>query len=132
MYNLLKLFFAVKIIVKKLHEMGKKILSKENYIVDRIEELLELRKMSRYALSQQSGISQASISTLLNRKCIPTIPTLEKICDAFNITIAQFFSSNGSVPDLTEEQKEVLEIWTQLNEREKELVMAYIQGLMRR
>ena len=107
-------------------------MSKENYIVDRIEELLVLRKMSRYTLSQKSGLSQSSVSELLNRKCVPTIVTIEKICEAFDITLAQFFAIGESVPDLTEEQKDVLEIWTQLNEREKQLVKAYIQGLMRR
>ena len=36
---------------------------------------------------------------------------LEKICDAFEITIAQFFSDDESRLDLTKEQKEILEIW---------------------
>ncbi len=105
-------------------------MSKENYIVDRIEELCALRQMSRYALSQKSGISQASISTLLNRKSVPTIQTLEKICKAFNITLAQFFAKGESVPELTDEQRNVLELWVQMDEREKELVMAYMRGIM--
>ena len=43
--------------------------------------------MSRYRLAQKSGIAQSSISTLLNRKSVPTIQTLEKICDGFGITL---------------------------------------------
>ena len=56
-------------------------MSAENYIIERIEELCEKKHMSRYRLAQKSGIAQSSISTLLNRKSVPTIQTLEKICD---------------------------------------------------
>ena len=60
---------------------GVEYLSAENYIIERIEELCEKKHMSRYRLAQKSGIAQSSISTLLNRKSVPTIQTLEKICD---------------------------------------------------
>ena len=48
---------------------------------------------------------------------------LEKICDAFEITIAQFFSDDESRLDLTKEQKEILEIWDGLDEKEREIFM---------
>ena len=57
----------------------------DNYIVERIEQLCEKRHITRYRLAQLSGIPQSSISTLLNRKSVPTIPTLEKICEGFGI-----------------------------------------------
>lgn len=106
-------------------------MNEENYIIDRIEELCAAHKMSRYALSQKSGISQASISTLLNRKSVPTVHTLEKICSAFGITLSQFFAVDGKILDLTKEQKEVLEIWGMLSEHDKERVMAYMKGILR-
>lgn len=101
----------------------------ENYIVERIEELCRKKQISRYRLAQKSGISQSSISTLLNRKNIPTIPTLEKICDGFGITLAQFFSKDNIRPDLTVEQIKLLEAWDELDEHQKALVNAYMQGL---
>ena len=60
---------------------GVEYLPTENYIIERIEELCERKHLSRYRLAQKSGIAQSSISTLLNRKSVPTIQTLEKICD---------------------------------------------------
>lgn len=107
-------------------------MGKENYIVDRIEYLCEAKHMSRYTLSQKSGISQASISTMLNRKTIPTILTLEKICEGFGITLAQFFANDDSLPDLTAEQKEILEMWNSMDEQDKALVKSYMQGIMRK
>ena len=102
----------------------------ENYIIDRIEELCEQKQLSRYRLSQKAGIPQSSISTLMNRKSVPTIQTLEKICDGMGITLAQFFARDELL-DLTDEQKAILDMWNGLDEQEKELVKAYIQGLHR-
>ncbi len=104
----------------------------ENYIIERIEELCEKRQMSRYRLSQKTGLAQSSISDLLNRKSVPTIPTLEKICEGLGITLSQFFAGDGDVPNLTEEQKELLASWDDLTDGEKGLVEAYMQGIRKK
>ena len=88
--------------------------------------------MSRYRLAQKSGISQSSISTLLNRQSVPTIQTLEKICKGLDMTLAQFFSEDDELPNLTEEQKRLLTTWNAMNEQEKALVEAYMQGIIRK
>jgi len=88
--------------------------------------------MSRYRLAHKSGISQSSISTLLNRQSVPTIQTLEKICKGLDMTLAQFFSEDDELPNLTEEQKRLLTTWNAMNEQEKALVEAYMQGIVRK
>lgn len=103
----------------------------EMYIIDKIEKLCEEKQLSRYRLAQKAGIAQSSLSTLLNRKSVPTIQTLEKICNGLDITLAQFFSEEDELPDLTKEQKELLNIWNDMNEQEKALAKAYMQGIMR-
>ena len=107
-------------------------MSDENYIIDRIEQLCEQKQMSRYRLAQKSGISQSSISTLLNRQSVPTIQTLEKICKGLDMTLAQFFSEDDELPNLTEEQKRLLTTWNAMNKQEKALVEAYMQGIVRK
>ena len=107
-------------------------MSAENYIIERIEQLCEKKQMSRYRLAQKSGISQSSISTLLNRQSVPTIQTLEKICKGLDMTLAQFFSKDDELPNLTEEQKHLLTTWNAMNEQEKALVEAYMQGIVRK
>lgn len=106
-------------------------MGEESYIIERIEELCEQKKLSRYRLSQKSGISQSSISTLMNRKSMPTIQTLEKICGGIGITLAQFFAKD-EILDITDEQKQFLVMLNDLDEQEKELLKAYIQGLCRK
>ena len=104
----------------------------ENYIIDRIEQLCEKKHISRYRLAQKSGIAQSSISTLLNRKSVPTIQTLEKICEGLDMTLAQFFAGDDKLPDLTEEQKSLLEECNSMDEQQRQLVKAYMQGIKRK
>ena len=75
--------------------------------------------MSEYELAKRAGMTQSSISTLLNEGNVPKISTLEKICKGFGITLAQFFTLDDNYPDLSEEQKKVLNIWETLSVKEK-------------
>lgn len=101
-------------------------------MIKRIEELCKKQKMSRYRLAQKSGLSQSSISNLLNRKSLPSIITLNRICNGFGITLSQFFTEEGNVVNLSKEQQCVLDTWSELDEEERKLVDAYIKGLKRR
>ena len=95
----------------------------EEYIPLRIAELCRKRGYTKYRLAQLTGITQTALGNM------PTMANLEKICDAFEITIAQFFSDDESRLDLTKEQKEILEIWDGLDEKEREIFMTFIRSL---
>ena len=41
---------------------------KEKYIAERIKELCEKKDMTMYALAQKTGISQSSLSNIMNRE----------------------------------------------------------------
>lgn len=101
----------------------------EKYIINRIRQLCERKHMSMYALSKRSGISQSSLSNLMKRGSTPSFFTLDKICDGLGITLAQFFSDEHEILDLTEEQKKVLQAWDTLTDREKQAVAIYVRGM---
>ena len=79
----------------------------EEYISLRIAELCEKRGYTKYRLSQLTDMSQTALANILNRRSVPTVVTLERICDAFDITLAQFFTENGGRLNLTEDQNEI-------------------------
>ena len=60
-------------------------------VLDRITELREARGWSEYQLSVKAELTQSTISSWYCKNMIPTIPSIQKICDAFEITMAQFF-----------------------------------------
>ena len=101
----------------------------EEYIPKRVRELCRKHKISKYRLAQLTDMSQTALGNIINKKSIPTVPTLERICDAFGISIAQFFAGEGMRPDLTDEQEELLEIWDDLNADERRILMNFVRTL---
>ena len=101
----------------------------EDYIADRLVDLCEKRGLTKYRLAQLTGMSQTAIGSIISKESIPTIPTLEKLCSAFGITLAQFFSNEESHPNLTETQREILMIWDSLDVEERKVFMTMIRGL---
>ena len=93
----------------------------EEYIADNMIELCEKRGISKYRLAQMTGIAQSSL---------PSLPTLEKICEALDVTLSQFFCE-GDPDDLTQPQSEVLAIWNDLSVQEQEVVLAMLRGLQK-
>ncbi len=64
------------------------------FTVNRIYELCRERKITPNALSYMSGISQATIKSILNGESKnPGIVTLKKICDGLDITMMEFFDT---------------------------------------
>lgn len=101
----------------------------EEYIPKRVKELCSKHKISKYRRAQLTDMSQTALGNIINKKSIPTVPTLERICDAFGISIAQFFAGEGMRPDLTDEQEELLEIWDDLNADERRILMNFVRTL---
>ena len=101
----------------------------EDYIANRLVDLCEKRGLTKYRLAQLTGMSQTAIGSIISKESIPTIPTLEKLCSAFGITLAQFFVEDGGRLNLTEEQNEILEIWDGLETKEREIFLSFIRSL---
>ena len=102
----------------------------EGYVLKRIEELCEKEGWSHYVLAKCSGISQSTISNMFSRTNQPTFVTVAKICDPFGITMAQFFDS-GQHLNLTVEQEEILRMFDAMPVQKRELVKAFMNGLMK-
>ena len=66
-------------------------------IKQRITELMQCHGWSEYRLAKESGLSISTISNMFNRNTLPSISTLQVICDSFGISLAQFFSEGTEV-----------------------------------
>ncbi len=61
----------------------------------RLDELLDERGMSRFALARLSGISPSTLRNTKRRAGQLKIDTIERICQALGITLSQFFEQSG-------------------------------------
>ena len=87
------------------------------------------RNWSEYELAQHSGLAQSTISNWYRKEQIPTIPTLEKVCCGFGITLSQFFALDDDAVSLTEEQKELLDCWATLTNTQQALFMELFKSI---
>lgn len=99
-------------------------------VLEKIRKFRLERNWTEYQLAEKSELPQSTISSWYRKKQIPTIPSLEKICKAFGITLAQFFTDDSSeTMPLTKRQSEVLHEWNKLNERQKKVVIALLKEM---
>lgn len=87
------------------------------------------RGWTEYQLAERSGLPQSTISSWYRKNMIPTIPSLEKICTAFGITLSQLFAEEDSLVSLTDTQKKLLERWSRLNQEQQAVVFALIDKM---
>ncbi|MEG1847826.1 MAG: helix-turn-helix transcriptional regulator [Lachnospiraceae bacterium] len=110
-----------------------KIESEENNeVLIRIKCLLEERSWSIYKLAKESKIPYSSINNLFIRNTQPTVTTLEKICNGFDITLSDFFQYRNLYPKnnaFSTEERELIALYQSLNRRDKQLLLAYLAGL---
>ena len=98
-------------------------------ILKRILELRTRRRWTEWKLAEESDLKQSTISSWYSKDQLPKIPSLEKICDAFGITLAQFFCGDNEPVDLTPGQKEMLENWNALSKNQKESILLLIKNM---
>lgn len=95
-------------------------------ILRRITDYREARGWTEYQLAEQSGLPQSTISSWYRKDMVPTIPSLEKICNAFGITLSQIFSESEDAVSLTEPQRALLERWSRLDEKQQAVIFQLI------
>jgi transcriptional regulator with XRE-family HTH domain len=107
--------------------------SPENEVLQKITDLCEEREWTLYKLAKESHISYSTLNNLFLRENIPTIPTIQKICYAFQITLSEFFETPTETYDsLTEEEQLLVNAWKELQGSDRQLLMSYIRGLVQK
>jgi transcriptional regulator with XRE-family HTH domain len=98
-------------------------------VLEKIKMLQREKNWSSLRLSKEAELPPSTISTLYQRNHQPTIPTLQSICNAFDITLSQFFSDSHLPLDLTPEQLKLITSWNKLTDKQKSAVLTLIENL---
>lgn len=92
--------------------------------MDILQRLVELQKQhgwSDYRIAKEAGLSPNTVSNIYRRNNIPSMTTLEALCNAFGITMAQFFTDNDMI-EVTPEIKELVDKWSALTAEQKAVI----------
>ncbi len=91
-------------------------------IQKQIESLMKERGWSPYMLSKYSGLDATAIRRYISQETEPSIASLEAICNAFGIPMAQLFLE-GDLVALNDEQRQLLTQWSRLTDVQKNLLL---------
>lgn len=97
--------------------------------MDITQRLVELQKRygwSDYKIAKEAGLSPNTVSNIYRRGNTPSLVTLEALCKAFGITMAQFFAEDNLV-ELTPELHELVDRWNALGEDQKAAIWHIIK-----
>lgn len=94
-------------------------------VLHRLVELQRQRGWSDYRIAKEAGLSPNTVSNIYRRNNTPSLATLEALCEAFGITMAQFFAENEMI-ELSPELKNLFEKWSALTDVQKAAIMQVI------
>ena len=97
-------------------------------ILARIVQYRNARGWTEYQLAERSGVPQSTISSWY-RGAKPTIPPLQKICTAFDISLSELFAGDGDPVVLTASQKAILDQWVRLEPEQQKIVLQLISQM---
>lgn len=98
-------------------------------VAARVQDLCKARSWSLYRLAKEADMPYSSLSTILYKTTAPSIASIERLCNGFDITLAQFFSVEDEYAKLRSDEKTCLASWEKLDSAEKKLTLAYMQAL---
>lgn len=87
------------------------------------------RGWTEYQLAEHAGLPQSTISSWYRKSMVPSLPSLEKICAAFGITLSQLFAEGEELVSLTVAQRELLKCWSRLDKEKQEVVLRLIEKM---
>lgn len=103
-----------------------------NYALTKIESIRTKKGISKYRLALDAKIPYTTLTNMFKKDTMPTLLTLQKICEGLDITMAQFFTDENGKVDLTSQQKQLLLLWDGLPKEMQARAIGYLEGLNER
>ena len=98
-----------------------------NDVTSRIDKMRTDRGWTVYRLAQESVLNEQTLYNWFSSKTYPSIPMLRQICQAYGITMANFFAE-GNMVELTPEKKALCDDFDILTKSEQDAVKAIIKS----
>ena len=98
-------------------------------VLERILYYRSQKNWSEYQLAEKSGLTQSTISSWYQKNMLPSISSLEKICNAFEITLSEFFAFEEDNFTLTDVQKKLLTETNRLTDKQKLALLDFLKTL---
>lgn len=99
-----------------------------NDVINRIDALRYECGYSISKLADLSDIPESTLKSILSRKSCPKILTIYKLCDAFGITVWQFFLFPNKKTTFTKEYISMLNKLDTLGPEQKQVILSAVEA----
>lgn len=98
-------------------------------VLERVTYYRTQKGWSEYQLAEKSGLTQSTISSWYRKNMVPSILSLEKICNAVGVTLSQFFATEEDDFSLTALEKELLAESNRLTAEQQSALIQFFKTL---
>ena len=100
-------------------------------VKSKIKYFMKAKNLNDYKLAQKSGLSQPTITNWFNsRNYTPSIEALEKVCSAFEITMAELCCTNDEkMMPVSDEIQELLNVWYILDKSQRDNFLGLMKSI---
>lgn len=123
-----KIITQIRYIVNlfKINIIAIKLYNRIMDVIGRIERLRAQRGWTINKMAYEAALSQSSVASMYERNTPPKIEMLQSLCDAFEISLAQFFSEGEETEVITADEKRLIEKYRALSKRKRQAVLELI------
>jgi transcriptional regulator with XRE-family HTH domain len=99
-------------------------------IIKRIDYLNKKHGWSQYRLAKEANLPPTTIANIFYRQTLPSIPTLQAICNAYPITLSEFFLEEEDSQVLAaSEQHRLLAYYEALTPAQQQAVLELLKSM---
>ena len=92
-------------------------------VIERSKKMKNERGWTDYKLASEAMIPQSTLASIYERNTPPKLDVLENICQAFGITLAQFFMEDEQMQLVSTQEKRLLDVYRKLPAKKRQLLL---------
>lgn len=98
--------------------------------LEKLKVLMKQHNLTEYKLAQKADVAQSTINSLFRKNNLPTIPTLESLLIAMDMTLSEFFYDEALMKKHELEEQNLLKKWGLLTKDQKQAILKLIELLL--
>ena len=98
--------------------------------LEKLNVLMKQHNLTVYKLAQKADVAQSTINSLFRKNNLPTIPTLESLLIAMDMTLSEFFYDEALMKKHELEEQNLLKKWGLLTKDQKQAILKLIELLL--
>lgn len=100
-----------------------------DFIAEKVDSLRVENNLSIYELSLKANVSNNTLNDLFKKRSIPSIRTLNRLCNALDVPLWQFFIFGNEEYPLLNSEKKLISKFRGINDNSKKVIFELLDNM---